>query len=285
MEAIKNKSGALILFGSALVGIVALAFFFLAPAKESTPVQEPVNVLAEVTPEVAPENVPQEIPPAPASSEDTSTVAQDLSPQVPLSPWLLEDSGTGLRTALSGVKEQLLSHPVTDRLVREKHFIRWLVAATDRLYRDENPYKNLMSFAPEGSFRTLRDSSGSAVFLDPRNGERFAPFLDWLLFLTPEEAMALYARAQPVLEEAYAELGNPDVSWEDMVDAVLAKVVAFDPPESKEVALIGREGVYIFQDEALEARTPLHKWMIRLGPHQSARLVAYVRQIQQQRLK
>jgi hypothetical protein len=82
----------------------------------------------------------------------------------------------------------------------------------------------------------------------------------------------------PLFEEAYAELGISELSFDETMALAVRKVLAVEvPPTPLEV--VPSEGHYVFRDPRIEARTPAEKQLLRLGPETAPRIQDKLREL------
>jgi len=200
--------------------------------------------------------------------EDPGTIASEDLPETLPAPDEavpeLEESTSWVKTNL----KNLLSHPVFEAFFKQKNVVRTFVAAFDRLGRGENPYRQMSWLHPGGVFEVQGEADHKA--LDPANYRRFTPLVQALKSLPQEEVMAFYGKLEPLLIEAYAELGNAD-SWSDAVERVFHRIDSFSYPKQP-IELVGGGAVTIFRDPDLEEASWVHKFLIRIGPEHSETL-------------
>lgn len=216
----------------------------------------PVEVIEESTPVVSePEPVPEPLA-EPVSQEPEPVPEEPLPSLDEADSWVF------------GKLKPVLTHPVFQGLFKQTQVIRNWVVAMDRLARGENAYRQLHYFHPGGAFEV--SASDEKVYLSADNFRRTTAWIDVLNQLPQQELLDFYRLMEPLVLEAYAELGNPE-PWSWVVERVHTQVQAFRYPDEP-IELVGREGVYIFKDPELEARTPLEKAMIRMGSEHANQL-------------
>jgi hypothetical protein len=176
----------------------------------------------------------------------------------------LENSTSWVRTSL----QSILARPVFEPFFKQKEVIRTFVAAVDRLGRGENPYRQTSWLHPGGVFEIQGEVDHQV--LNYQNSRRFSPLVQALESLPQDQVMAFYGKVEPLLLEAYGELGNPD-SWSDSVERAFRQVDSFSYP-NQPIELVGSGGIYIFKDPELEKASWVHKFLIRIGPEHAEAL-------------
>lgn len=230
-----------------LVAIVGAGWLWLRSREvpESVPTAAPDSVASPTA-----EEEPFVLPPLDASDEAVRRLATEVSSHPWLAEWL-----------------------ITDDLVR-----RFVEAVVD-ISRGSSPLPALEMLIPDEPFTVER--SGDRLLTNPESYRRYDLLGDVFASLDAQEAADLYRRLSPLFEEAYRELGIPDVGWEDVlagaVENLLAVEVPRSPPEVREA--VGR---YVYVDRDLESLTPAEKHLLRLGPENARRVQEKLREIAQE---
>jgi hypothetical protein len=172
-------------------------------------------------------------------------------------------------TALSA-QPQWVAWVVTDDLVRR--FVKTVVA----LGRGSSPASHIAAAAPGGPFSVER--SGGGLRIAPASYARYDLLTETFVSLDPAGAAQLYGRLHPLFEEAYAELGISDKSFDEMMTLAVQNLVAVRVPDrALEVTQV--EGEYAFSDASVERLTPAAKQLLRLGPANAVRVQAKVAEL------
>lgn len=175
-----------------------------------------------------------------------------------------------------GVATRLSEHPqlaswlVTDDLAYR--FVRSTVA----LAHGQSPREHSAFMAPAGEFR-VQESNGRLV-VDPASYARYNLLTETVTSLSTEDAARLYRQLYPLFEEAFAEMGLPNVTFDDMVSQAVDNLIAVDVP-STPPGVAPSSAVYAYTDERLEVRTPAEKHIMRMGPENARRLQAKLSEV------
>jgi hypothetical protein len=164
-------------------------------------------------------------------------------------------------------------------------FARRFVASVDNLAREHAPALAWPVDTTAGQFKVI-EYQGRTV-IDPDNATRYLPFVQLMERVDDAQAVALYARALPVLQQTYAALGFPQRRFHarllQVIDHLLAAPAA---PELIDVKLTEVRGPipaqrpwlrYEFADPALQSASAGHKIMVRVGAANQRRLQARLR--------
>ena len=157
------------------------------------------------------------------------------------------------------------------KLLRLDGALRRFVATVDGLPRPGPLPRLLPMRPPQGPFVVNRSATGTV--LDTSNERRYAPYV-WLVeAVDPKLAVALYARLYPLLQQQYRELGYPSGEFNDRVVHAIDDLLA--APDAADAMPLAQPNVlYQFADPALEALSAGQKLMLRIGPHNEARIKA-----------
>ncbi len=159
-------------------------------------------------------------------------------------------------------------------------FARRFVASVDNLAREHAPALAWPVDTTAGHFKVI-ETQGRTV-IDPDNALRYLPFVQLIERADNAQAVALYARALPLLQRAYEALGYPQRRFHarllEVIDHLLAAPAA---PELIDIKLTEVHGPipserpwlrYEFADPALQSASAGHKIMVRVGAANQRRL-------------
>ena len=117
---------------------------------------------------------------------------------------------------------------------------------------------------PKGTFQV--EEHGEALAINSRNYSRYLPLATAATSVNPEGAAKLYTTLKPRINEAYAELGQGNTTFDQTLERALVVLLKTPVPQGR-VALQPNNAVgYRFADPALEKLTPTQKMLIRFGP-------------------
>ena len=205
---------------------------------------------------------PETVSPAPAPA------AKAEKEQPPATPGLeplafpavsLADSDTAVRqfaTALS-------TNPDFAKWLLTKDLIRTFVVSVDNVANGLSPKGHIDFFSPQGTFRVLRSKAGT--FIDPAGYARYTPVVDVVRSLDATAAVRLYRAIQPLLQDAYNELGYPGVSFDDTLVKAMAELLG-TPVVNGPIGLSAKVLSYVMTDDVLEALSQAQKQLLRVGP-------------------
>lgn len=236
-----------------LAALGAGYFLFLRGGGERA-VEEPTPPVGEAPPEP-----PPELPPEPEEEE-----AIELPP--------LPDSDPLVR----GLVGELSSHPQLASWLVGERLIRRFVAAVDNVALGESPRKHLRNLAPKEPFRAAE--RGESLLVDPASYGRYDLAATVFTSLDTEGTVRLYRRLEPLVDEAYRDLGYPDAEFDRTLQRAIAHLLE-TPIVQGEIALEEKVVSYAFADPRLEELSAAQKQLLRMGPGNVRRVQAKLREL------
>jgi hypothetical protein len=116
------------------------------------------------------------------------------------------------------------------------------------------------------------------VFLDPANHGRYDLLVDALVQIDPRIVARWFDRYEPLLQQAYAELGNPQQPLRERILAGL-QLMLNAPEAPAEIELLQPAVFYKYADPSLEALPDSQKLLLRTGPRNRALLLDRVERL------
>ena len=284
-----KKSGLLIIGGVAVVSLAALVWlslsfeqpsgtttFVIEPPAPVEEVAEPAPVARTITPpaqpavtaiEPAAEPEPVVEVTAPPVAEAAPEPAQEaLEPEVVL-PGLNESDGF-VRERLQALRDgaELL------RLIADDQLIRKFVVFVENASRHEFPQTDL-PYRPIAAEMPVRELDQNLFLMEADAYNRFDGFIDAMVAVDTEQALALYRLLRPLFQQAYAEIGFRGRNFDDSLSQAINNVLQATDVEGP-FQLVKPSVMYLFADSELENANAVHKQLIRIGPRNSTRLMA-----------
>lgn len=227
------------------------------------------------TQQAIPESVSQPVTaadPTPAPvQQPTPEPAELLATQAMIPPpEELKSSDEDFLALVGSLNEELPSLLTAPDQIR-----KWVLfvhlAAQGKTAHQHRPFK-----LPYRSFQVIE--KGDRVFLDPANYARYDALVEAVTAI-PAQTLASYFRFwQPLLEEAYSDIGEP-MPLENRVKGALQQIVSA-PVQDGEIELERPSSVmYRYKDAKLEQASAIHKWLWRTGPENTRQLQAYFRDV------
>ena len=114
---------------------------------------------------------------------------------------------------------------------------------------------------------------------DPRSHARYDIAAEVFASLDVSAVTRAYRLLQPLLEEAYADLGLPEASFEETLGRAIAEILAAPRVEGA-AELQPVAGFYEYADQELEGLSPAQRHLLRMGPRNALRIQEKLREIQ-----
>jgi hypothetical protein len=204
-------------------------------------------------------------PPAPPPAAEPA-IRHPLEAPPAASLPTLENSDTMMRESVAG----LIGAQAFADLVIPAHLVRRIVATVDNLPRSTAPT------------RVMPLNSVPGLFLpDGANYGRYTPYVRVLESVDAHALVQGYARAYPLFQRAYEELGFPGKYFNDRLMAAIDDLIAA-PELDTPPALVRPKVVYEYADPDLETRSAGQKIMLRIGRDNAARVKAKLWEIRRE---
>lgn len=246
--------------GLVLLALVAGAWYL--GSQQTQPIQtQPVAV----TPEPSAPRPTTVVERSPEPARD----AAESEPALLAPPASIDDSLPVIQQLVASLSPDLLDWLVDEELLRK------FVILVDQLADGDLSRKHLPLDYPMPAFAILGDKDNART--DPQNFHRAKPLIAAVLALEPALLVTHYRRWQPLLNQAYSELGKPG-KFDDRLMLAIRNLQQI-PPAPLNAALVARPVVYKYQDPKREDASALHKWMWRLGADNQARINDYLTQL------
>ena len=276
-EPSKSATGAL---WASLVVIVLLAaggYYFWNSSDDDAAAERtevPLPAPAPEQPLVTEANVPEPETPAPAPVPEPAPAPVTEQPKTEPLPEL-NSSDTYVHDKVVAVANGM----AIDALLNNTDMLRQFVVFVDNLAQGHVVRKASPLHAPEQSF-TVSDITNK-TYLNPDSYHRYDIYADFLAGMDETQLVATYHRLQPLLEQAFAELGYPDATFNGRLEDAMQEMIAA-PVIEQPIELFSISVNYQFVDPKLEALPDAQKLMIRMGPENSRKVKKVLRQLLEQ---
>ena len=187
----------------------------------------------------------------------------------------LENSDSLMRDSVS----RLIGGKAFGDLVVPYQLVRRIVATVDNLSRRTAPTRTMPLNAVPGAFAAVAHDQDTLV--DPANYARYVPYVRVLEALEARALIAGYARAYPLFQRAYEELGFPGRYFNDRLMEALDDLLAA-PELAGPAKLLRPRVLYEFADPDLETRSAGQKILLRMGPENAARVKAKIAEVRRE---
>ena len=236
----------------ALVLIVGAALYLgFGPDGASEPPPQAAVPPAERPPPAPAPEPPEEPEPEPIPLDASDELVRELLPTLTEHP-------------------RLATWLVTDDLVRR------FVVAVDNVADGSNPARHVPFMRPRSRIRTRTDGAGQR--LDPASYGRYDELTRILGALDVAGAAEIYRRLEPLLNEAYGELGYPDTPFSVALRRAMVRVLEA-PAIAPDPVVVPVASFFAYEDELLEELPPVEKQLLLLGPDNLLAVQAAVREL------
>jgi hypothetical protein len=189
---------------------------------------------------------------------------------------------------------RLLGREAVLRYIATSEFPRRFVATVDNLARQEAPVATWPVHPSPGRFSP--DGNAATKTIGDRNARRYAPFVAFATSIDTSSAVTLYRRMEPLLQQAYRDLGMGSRPFHQrvlqVIDVLLATPEPAQPPQVTVVEVKGPAAAstrpwtrYEYVDPELQRLTAGQKILLRVGPEHRAALKAKLRELRQELLR
>ena len=227
--------------------------------------QPAAPVVAVQKPEIAP--LPEE-----AQAAEEQAPQAELGDNLVVQSPSLTDSDSFVFTALSAFK----NGAVLIDLLAEDQVIRKFVVFVENISRGEFPqtglpYKNL------GREMPVRNVDENLFVMEEIAHTRFDDVIRTFTEVDIEASIALYQLISPLFQQAYAEIGFRNVSFDETLRDAINNVLRTTNMEGP-YQLVKPSVMYLYADAEIENLLEVQKQLIRIGPDNTSILKAKLRE-------
>lgn len=242
----------------AVVGVVVLlaisAYWLLNRGEESPPEE----IVAEAPP-----------PPPPAPPPAPEPAPQPPPFELPT----LADSDGVMRELLS----TLSAHPDFASWLIPDDLIRRFVVAVENVGNGNNPAQHVPFMRPSSRFAI--DDSEPALRIAPASYARYDELAASIASLDVNGTAQLYRQLLPLLNEAYAELGIPDSSFESALQRAVTHVLEVPIIEGRPIIEPRASFFYEYTDPDFQTLSAAQKQFLGMGPNNVRIVQGEIREI------
>tara|TARA_B100000945_G_scaffold108327_1_gene85885 strand:+ start:1370 stop:2302 length:933 start_codon:yes stop_codon:yes gene_type:complete len=234
------------------------------------PQQEPASV-AVTEPEIAslPEEVelvePEpEVQPALESSDDEDMNLVELPSLTDSDSFVFES----LRTLQNGMA--LIELLADDQVVRK------FVVFVENISRGEFPQTGL-PYKALGQEMPVREIDDNLFVMEQVAHSRFDQVVEVFVETDTEAASSIYRMFSPLFQQAYAEIGFRNVSFDETLRSAINNVLQTTNMQGP-YQLVKPSVMYLYADSSIENLAEVHKQLLRIGPDNTSALKAKLRE-------
>lgn len=272
-----------LLVAAIVLALVAAAGYFAwqhyrpVPDLEAVPVAAAPAAPAEQTPPAAPAAAPA-TPTVEHPIDAAETGADAQADKEPLPT--LADAGPQVNQML----ERLIGRKNVLHFLQIDGFLSHAVATVDNLARPHAPVTVWPVSPTPQRFTTQRNAADGTETIHPENSRRYQPLVGLIESVDTAQAVGMYRRLYPLVQQAYVEQGFPGRYFNDRLVQVIDHLIATPvPAQAPAVHLVEVKGSvpsqrpwvrYEFADPELQSLSAGRKILIRIGPDNQRRLQA-----------
>ncbi len=157
-------------------------------------------------------------------------------------------------------------------LLAEDQIIRKFVVFVENISRGEFPQTGL-PYRALGQEMPVRNIDENLFVMEDAAHSRFDVAVDAFAALDPDASLAIYRLLSPLFQQAYAEIGFRDSSFDATLREAITNVI--EAPEIEgPYQLVKPSVMYLYADASIENLQEVHKQLIRIGPDNTATLKA-----------
>jgi hypothetical protein len=166
---------------------------------------------------------------------------------------------------------EVTASPILSKWLGTENLARQVAALVEGAAGGSLPLRFLAPLRPTGAFSV--EERGGRATIAPDSYARYDAMADLIAALDPGAVVRAYRMLAPRLEEAHAELGEGERTFDAALRDSLRRLSETPVPDAP-VAVTARGGVYAFADPRLEALSPSQKLLLRSGPDNARRVQA-----------
>ncbi len=197
--------------------------------------------------------------------------AVQTPPAIPLPP--LDESDIEIRGGLT----ELLGRDAITQFLNPQRIVRNLVVTIDNLPREKTALQQRPVKPLAGEFVT--GGTEEERVLAPENYARYKPFVAAVRAIDAKTLVAMYRGVQPLFQEAYEDLGQPNAFFNTRLLEVIDHLLA-TPDVAQPIRLVQPSVYFRYADPELEKLSAGQKLLIRMGPENAGIIKAKLREIQ-----
>ncbi len=196
---------------------------------------------------------------------------EDIDEAAPLNVPLQESDGP-VRELVNG----LSADPSFKKWLKVNDMIRRIVAVTANIAGGESPGNHLEFLSPKVDFQVL--SKEGKYYMSPKSYLRYNHVAQAVSSFETEVVKRLYPQLEPLLQQAYNELGFPGKKFGDTLnrafEVVLTTLIVMEDIELERKVIS-----FAFKDQELEAMNLAQKHLFRMGPENMKKIKSKIRDI------
>lgn len=183
----------------------------------------------------------------------------------------LKNSDDSFQTGVGVVSGNLLEW------FQKKGLIKKFIIIVNDLSQGQMLYKNRTFLTPPGKIRV--NNSAKGLYLSTQSYSRYDPFANAVAAIDLQKGLDLYLIFRPLFEKVYKSFSYPAAyQVEDVFLKAAAKVIEA-PTLTDRIYLVKHTISYKYADKKLESLNDVEKLMLRMGPENTKKIQAKLRQL------
>jgi len=204
--------------------------------------------------------------PEPAVETPVETETEEVAENAPPIELPSLDESDALLRDLVG---KLSSNPQLAVWLANDNLIRRFTMIVDNIAEGVSPRAHLLFLEPKEEFQVME--RGDSLYIDPASYRRYDAVGVVFASLDAEGSAQLYRTLKPLIDEAYAEVGRPNRSFDQTLALAIRRLEEVPVPEES-VEVVPRIKTYAFANPRLESLTDAQKHFLRMGPDNVLRI-------------
>ncbi len=156
------------------------------------------------------------------------------------------------------------------QLLADDQIVRRFVVFVENISRGEFPQTGLPYKGVQQEMPT-RNIDDNLFVMDDSAHARFDQVVDTFVSIDSDAAMAFYRTLSPLFQQAYAEIGFRNVSFDATLRSAITTVLRTTDVEGP-YQLVKPSVMLLYADASIENLQEVHKQLIRIGPENTAKL-------------
>ena len=113
--------------------------------------------------------------------------------------------------------------------------------------------------------------------MDESAFSRFDQVIDTFISIDTDQSMSLYRLLSPLFQQAYAEIGNRNINFDDTLRTAINNVLRTSNVEGP-FQLVKPSVMFLYADASIENLRDINKQLIRMGPENTDKLRVKLRE-------
>jgi hypothetical protein len=178
---------------------------------------------------------------------------------------------------VQGGLTELVGRDSVTQFLSPERIIRNVVVTIDNTTREKMAL-NQRPIKPTGG-KFVVSGADETLVIAPGNYSRYTPFVTVVKNLDASTLVGLYRGLQPLFQEAYEDLGNPNKIFNARLLEVIDHLLQ-TPDVTGPIRLVQPSVYYRYADPKLEALSSGQKLLLRMGPENAGIIKSKLREIQ-----